>query len=45
MIAEEGLCRIEQENSSKVHEPIEGFIYPTNSVSHKDETSDELSDK
>ena len=44
-IGEEGLCRIERGNSSKVHAEIERFIYPTESMSHRDETSDESSDE
>ena len=44
-IVEEGLCCVEQGNSSKVHEGNKGFIYPAKNVSHNDETSDELSDE
>ena len=42
-IVEEGLCHVERGNSSNIHESIEGFIYPINGMSHKDETVDESS--
>ena len=42
---EEGLCRVEQGNSSKVYEGSKGFIYPAKSMSHRDETSGESSDE